>query len=279
MIKNRKFVTLLCLLLLCSVCLTFAAIGFTYAGYVTVADITRTIAAGTKPKKSIFLNANIWETDSPTYFMYVKKDSGASTRIEVSKRISPTIGGVKFNLCVFEYDDVANNKLMFQRFNSRYYGETATLSGDASAYKILSSGTNNWTYGTGVALYQDEKDNNHYVANHVALTANQELKVSDSTNWYTNATAGNHYTINNGNVKISTAGTYTLDFYLRADNSNHIVLTDENDFDDYVWNYTAWENNGSSTETNYYCVESWTNGASPDTNVLEVYSGSLRFKP
>lgn len=279
--KNKTLISLLSSLFICSVSLICATVSLTYAGYVTVADVTRTILAGTKPKKSIFLNANIWETDTPTYFMYARLNSGESTRIEVSKRISPTIGGTKFNLAVFEYDDVAYDEIMFQRFNSRYYGETATLSQDASIYKVVSSGQS-WNYSTAPVFYQDEKDNNHYVANHVTLAANEQLLVRDAAsnyNDYRNATAGNHYTVVNSNVQVSTAGTYTIDFYLRADNNNHIVLTDENNFNDYVWNYSAWVGNDDETETNYYCIESWTNGSSLDTNILEIHEGSLRFRP
>ena len=69
-------------------------------------------------------------------------------------------------------------------------------------------------------LTVDDKDDNHYTIDDVVLKKDDELKVYDPNNddWYGNL---------GENVIVESSGTYDVDFYVKADNDIHVVLTKE----------------------------------------------------
>ena len=100
-----------------------------------------------------------------------------------------------------------------------------------TAYYVVGS-FNDWKVSDSCKLVADAKDENHYSLTGVELAKDATLKVNDGkaeeTTWFTNAGTwtGCGFTLDaEGNVVVSVAGTYTIDFYLEGENDNHIVLT------------------------------------------------------
>ena len=71
-------------------------------------------------------------------------------------------------------------------------------------------------------LTVDSEDSNHYVFNSIDLVKDKKVKVYDSENniWYGNGVSGD-------NVTVPETGKYSVDFYVSADNNNHIVLNEK----------------------------------------------------
>ena len=86
---------------------------------------------------------------------------------------------------------------------------------------------NGWAASNSAKLSADSTIPNKYYISGVTFAANDEIKVTSGNDWYGNASAWDDcgFTVlENGNVKVSVAGSYTVDFYPNAENGNHIVL-------------------------------------------------------
>lgn len=102
-------------------------------------------------------------------------------------------------------------------------------------YYVVGS-INSWTVSETYGMSQDEDVPTHYYINHVTLAVGDEIKVNGPANnsWFGVASIyeGCHYTVgegedHDGNLIVSEAGTYTIDFYTNASNGNYISLYDE----------------------------------------------------
>ena len=115
-----------------------------------------------------------------------------------------------------------------QTITVTYQGHYATfnvkiIEAEAVTYYLVGT-FNEWTAGDENAL--TKIDDNHYQISDVVLVADDELKVlSSNDEWFSNASEGEGYTLNNGNVKVNSGGTYVIDFYVNSEYNNHIVLT------------------------------------------------------
>lgn len=88
----------------------------------------------------------------------------------------------------------------------------------APEYHLLGS-FNSWNDpDDDYILTVDAEDVNHYTFSDLDLTTSDQLKVCDVKNddWFDNG---------DGNVSVAEDGTYDVDFYVKADNNVHIVLT------------------------------------------------------
>lgn len=255
----------------------------TLAGYVATDQITRTVLSGGEPEATLFLNSNVWNADKAIFYLNArdKDDSTKYKMIDASKRIYPEINDVEFDLSVFKYSTDKYDRFQFMRVNPRFHAETTPLESSPSIFKVVGSMNSNSYAESTIVFYQDSSDTNHYVANHVALTSGATFKVCDGTNYYNNATTSvdhNHYSISGdgySNIVVSSTGTYTLDFYLSATNGNHVVLYEEGEISDYLWNYTEFITFSSSV--NYYCINGWELN-SYTTNKLVADGTSLSFE-
>ena len=86
---------------------------------------------------------------------------------------------------------------------------------------------NDWTASSDARLNGTE-DSNHFVSNAVELKAGEEIKVNDGASaWFGNAEVyeGCGYTITEGgNVRVTEAGTYIINFYVNSNQGNHVIL-------------------------------------------------------
>ena len=110
---KRKLIMLYIAAATCAVALPVAV---TYAGYSALAKAEQGVGYLGKVKKSIFLNANIWSTDSPAYYINAFGDNG-QTWYSCSKIITPTINSTGFTLYVFEVDADLYTGINFVRMN------------------------------------------------------------------------------------------------------------------------------------------------------------------
>ena len=87
---------------------------------------------------------------------------------------------------------------------------------------------NNWTESDEYKLTVDAEDANKYTMADVELAAEAQMKVKSSANeWYGVAEAyeGCGWTVgDDGNCVVTSAGTYTVNFYVNSENGNHIQL-------------------------------------------------------
>ena len=134
----------------------------TYSAFVDTKQVAQQAGYSGSVKESIFLNANIWEVDSPIYYMYAFKNGGAATEwLPVSKTITPVINDVHFTMYVFEFATVKYDRFNFVRINPNSnqtipsfeakWNQTAdiTYSGSVNYYCITDwNGGGNSTYTT-----------------------------------------------------------------------------------------------------------------------------------
>ena len=141
---------------------------------------------------------------------------------------------------------------------------------------------NNWQINNGYKFALEEGSADKYVLNDIQIAAQDELKVRNPSlgdnGWYTNASPWDDcgFTLaENGNIIVSEAGKYTVEFYLNGENNNHVVLKKQSepvDPADPVWDpiaaedltfnnsgpYTIAKENGVSTIT-YTSANNWAN--------------------
>lgn len=110
----------------------------------------------------------------------------------------------------------------------RYFASYDSAIGD---YFVTGSFNNNATNGNTNSLYKI--DNNHYQIRGLSLAANDNLRVCtlNGANYFTDQStwSGCGFTLSDGKLVITTAGTYTVDFYVSPLNNNYIVITQSND--------------------------------------------------
>lgn len=83
---------------------------------------------------------------------------------------------------------------------------------------------NNWATNAQSLMTVDPADANHYSIEGVTFVAGEQIKVTDGkNNWYSNATAGEGYTVDD-NVIVTNAGEYVVNFYVNSEFGNHIVI-------------------------------------------------------
>ena len=113
-------------------------------------------------------------------------------------------------------------------------------------------------------------NDNHYAVESVEFAAGEKIKVTDGSGdsgWYTseNPWEGCGFTLDEGgNIVVTEAGTYKVDFYVVAENNNHIVITKDTPVaavDYYLaGTHNSWAVNDSSKMTkvddNHYTVAS-----------------------
>ncbi len=278
--KNKLILTVSLTISAIAVCTTAGVIS--YANYQAAEMITQQIGySGRLEQKSIFFNADIWEASNPTIYMY-KSDNGSTNWefVSESRTITPTINtgtDVQFKMHIFTLEKPVSGttKFKFYRIDPKRCSSTAS---DNFVIKKFNSPA------TDFPLYVDPADSNHYIAKHVSLSVGDKFKGYGASpeSWYSNDTAPTGCSMESGansNIVVSTAGTYTIDLYLRADNNNHIVMTNESSIANFAWNDTQDITYNSST--NYYCITNWNgdNGKSgySTNNLYADNNGVLHF--
>ena len=255
----------------------FGVAGVTMAGYSVAAMADQTVKTnGGLMKKSIFLDCmNIWNVLGKEYYYAKVSDGSSSAWIAPSKEIdvSVTISGVtdQKTLEVFELDTTLYNRITFARVNPRCFKETNTLSEDTSEWRVV-GGTpamGNWNHDAStVELYQNVYDSNHYVANHVSLSAGNQLKIHKKAGdtWLSNNSALAYFHLAGGNqsdIVMDVTGIFTIDFYVSATGENHVVMTKEYQSDADIplntWNQTP--EITVASDKNYYTIDNWSGGA------------------
>ena len=109
---------------------------------------------------------------------------------------------------------------------SEHWGSKPDSSLTAEYY--IKGTVNDWAASAEWALTKD--DENHYHISNVNLAAGAKIKVwgKENDNWFTSENPWDlcGFTKDDeGNVVVTNEGTYTVDFYIAADNDNHIVLS------------------------------------------------------
>ncbi|MCR4879445.1 MAG: starch-binding protein [Bacilli bacterium] len=88
---------------------------------------------------------------------------------------------------------------------------------------------NDWAHNNDSLLTMEADNSNHYFSSVIAFEAGAKIKVSNNTGetgYFSNASEwdGCGFTIDNeGNIVLSAAGNYVIDFYVVGNNNNHIV--------------------------------------------------------
>ena len=109
--------------------------------------------------------------------------------------------------------------------------DVAPSSGEITEVEYYLVGTmNDWKAVEGYKLVQDPENENKYSIKDLELEKDAKMKVLDPAKgddgWFSNASdwEGCGFTLDGeGNVVLSAAGTYDIDFYVVGDNNNHIV--------------------------------------------------------
>ena len=86
---------------------------------------------------------------------------------------------------------------------------------------------NDWNAKNSAKLTVDSTNPNRYTISGVTFAANDEIKVTNGNDWYGNTSTWDDCgftVVEGGNVKVTLAGSYRVDFYVEGDNGNHIVL-------------------------------------------------------
>lgn len=235
-----------------------ASISITGALFSASVRISQGIGSGGLVKKSIYLCPNIWEYDSPSYMMHAFFDSpsGASEELISSKTVSITVSTISSTInmeCkVFEFDTTKYDSFVFYRLDPKISGTNySQVASDTFVLKKISALED-------IPLYEHNSDSNHLIARHVTLAVNDTLEVYDKNNetHYSNAGGSSIYTIDgSGNVKMTAAGTYTIDFYHVHNDGYHIQFTDESEVTNFKWNQT--NDISYSSDYNVYRIKNW----------------------
>lgn len=158
------------------------SIGITYANYKTAAQVTQqTGYQGKLDQVSIFLNANVWEVDSPVYYLY---DVTNDNWLLPEKTINPTIDSVTFTLYVYALQSPVNNttQIIFARMNPTgqhinapgfYYNDSPQTCWNQTGNITYSSSVNyycvtGWHNGVGTSNGQT---NSGVSTNHLTTSA------------------------------------------------------------------------------------------------------------
>lgn len=137
------------------------SIGFSMAKYETASVADQQVGYKGTAKKSIYLNANIWNVDDPLFYMYCYKSGGSDNEWKLSsKMIMPTIYGNEsvFTLFVFEFDNIKYDYFNFVRVNPNG-AHIGTWTRDDNPQTVWNS-TANIAYSDSVNYYCIEKWDN-----------------------------------------------------------------------------------------------------------------------
>ena len=232
-----------------------ASISITGALFSASVRISQGIGSGGLVKKSIYLCPNIWEYDSPSYMMHAFSSS-ESEELTSSKTVSITVSTINMECRVFEFDTTKYDSFVFYRLDPKISGTNySQVASDTFVLKKISASED-------IPLYEHNSDSNHLIARHVTLAVNDTLQVYDTKNktYYSNVDGSSIYTIDgSGKVKMTKAGTYTIDFYHEHNEGNHIQFTDESKVTNFKWNQT--NDISYSDSNNVYRIINWNDGS------------------
>lgn len=192
----------------------------------------------------------VGEIDSETYKVSIQLYVGSkiSFHIEGEKwlgydNFANTNSKLKFARASTESNDAVSQVRELIEFTINTANDTISIGGEvpvAATYNLV-GGHNEWgNTDYGKKLHADANDVNHYTSDKIYFEASTPIKVNDGTNWFANASVGNGYTIDaEGNVVITDAGNYYINFYVNSESGNHITL-------DREYNYTVQVGSGEA---------------------------------
>lgn len=167
-------------------------IGFSISGFSATEKNTQLVGVSGEndvQKKSIFLNANIWNVSTPLYYLYAFDSSGTNSAIWVqsSRTIAPTISSTTFSLTVFVYDTTKYDRFLFARINPDgtnipRFNEVGETGDDRPCWNQ----TNNITFSESINYYCIEgwsdasNSNSSYKTNTLSLNGSGNLYFSGS---------------------------------------------------------------------------------------------------
>ena len=176
MAYKRRIIITSFALLGCACTASLAMSSLSLAAFSDTKQVTQQAGYAGTLKTSIFFNANIWEVDSPLFYLYAYKGSGGVDPefISSSKTINPTIGGVVFTLYVFEYDTVKYDGIIFARINPSGANVPSFTTNDNP--QTLWNQTSNITYSSSYNYYCiDGWGSSDWSNNHLSVNNNGDL--------------------------------------------------------------------------------------------------------
>ena len=176
-------------------------------------------------------------TGKNTYMRSYFSDNSYGDYIMQQESGETYFGYVKYNATQIEFgaiyaDSGTQNAVEANYANIQYRTDKITLDNtvhynipDVAFY--LAGVNDSWGVDVNYALTQDTTDTNKYTISNVEFAAGEKIKVRDNANnWFNNdhdwTDCG--FTIDTGgNIVITKAGIYNVDFYLTSGDGNHIV--------------------------------------------------------